>query len=131
MVNASSLALLNAGSITMKGVVTAIAVGLRKDGTFSVDPELAEEKGLSGIGCFAFLFAHGLRDDNEDCVLTQWQGRADESQIVEARKVAQVAAQDVLRRFKTSLGPQALLDEEENESMSDHDEEVDDDKMEI
>ncbi|KAI6028132.1 exosome component Rrp46 [Pisolithus marmoratus] len=56
-INACSLALVNAGSIPMRGVVCAVVVGTRKDGNqteFILDPE--DGTRLDGTFCFALLF---------------------------------------------------------------------------
>ncbi|KAF8880349.1 hypothetical protein CPB84DRAFT_1638191, partial [Gymnopilus junonius] len=60
MINASSLSLLIASSIPMRGVVCAVSVGLRDDGTLILDPSDDEasgerEGGLKAIGAFAFM----------------------------------------------------------------------------
>ncbi|KZP17086.1 ribosomal protein S5 domain 2-like protein [Athelia psychrophila] len=76
MVNASTLALLNAGSVPMQGVVCAVAVGLLSPSPPSsssssssaqspsapasvlvLDPSDAELRNLQGSGCFAFMFS--------------------------------------------------------------------------
>ncbi|KAI6004855.1 ribosomal protein S5 domain 2-type protein [Pisolithus albus] len=56
-INACSLALVNAGSVPLRGVVCSVVVGLRLDGNetqFILDPE--DEKLLDGTFCFALLF---------------------------------------------------------------------------
>ena len=57
MINASSLVLLNPGSVHTRGVVTAISIGRLSDGTLVVDPDEEEEESLGGGGCFALMFA--------------------------------------------------------------------------
>ncbi|KZP27062.1 ribosomal protein S5 domain 2-like protein [Athelia psychrophila] len=74
MVNASTLALLNAGSVPMQGVVCAVAVGLLPPSPPSsssssaqspsapasalvLDPSDVELCNLQGSGCFAFMFS--------------------------------------------------------------------------
>ncbi|KIK97051.1 hypothetical protein PAXRUDRAFT_825339 [Paxillus rubicundulus Ve08.2h10] len=56
-INACSLALVNAGSVPMRGVVCAVSVGLKRSGSrmdLVLDPEDESESG--GGGTFAFLF---------------------------------------------------------------------------
>lgn len=56
-INACSLALLNAGSIPMRGVVCAVALGRHSEGgRVKFVPNPVEERTLDGAGCFAFLF---------------------------------------------------------------------------
>ncbi|KZP03267.1 hypothetical protein FIBSPDRAFT_879597 [Athelia psychrophila] len=74
MINASTLALLNAGSVPMQGVVCAVAVGLLPPSPPSsssssaqspsapasalvLDPSDVELCNLQGSGCFAFMFS--------------------------------------------------------------------------
>ena len=65
MINASSLVLLNPGSVHTRGVVTAISIGRLSDGTLVVDPDEEEEESLGGGGCFALMFAILLKLWNE------------------------------------------------------------------
>ena len=140
MINASSLALLNSGSIYMRGVVTAVAIGRLPDGTLVVDPDEEEEESLGGGGCFAFMFAGGVDNDgktNSDCLLSAWKsmsGAYDESELFSARELARVAALDVYLAMKKSIDvlgsrvhntPAQTLDEMMVEDDSD------DDRMEI
>jgi exosome complex component RRP46 len=55
MINASTLALLDAGSIQMCGVVCAVAVGVDSSGSILLDPTDSEIPYLGAGGCFAFL----------------------------------------------------------------------------
>ncbi|KAK2460358.1 hypothetical protein APHAL10511_007747 [Amanita phalloides] len=60
LVNASTLALLNAGSIPMRGIVAAVSVGMSSStGELVVDPANDQLSDLAASGCFAFLFAAG------------------------------------------------------------------------
>lgn len=106
MINASSLALLNSGSIYMRGVVTSVAVGRLPDGTLVVDPDEEEEESLGGGGCFAFMFADGLDKTNSDCVWSGWKsmlGTYDESEFFSAREIAKAAALDVYLAMKKNI----------------------------
>lgn len=65
LINATAAALLNTGSIPMKGIVCAVAVGVlnepsSEDRTFVVDPSEAELPMLSASGCFAFMYSSTL-----------------------------------------------------------------------
>ncbi|KAG2363113.1 hypothetical protein BDR07DRAFT_1194889, partial [Suillus spraguei] len=56
-INACTLALINAGSIAMRGVVCAVSVGrVKKGSVVSVEVDIADDAVLEGGGCFAFLF---------------------------------------------------------------------------
>ncbi|KAJ7051760.1 exosome component Rrp46 [Mycena amicta] len=70
-INASTLALLNAGSVPMRGVVCAVAVGRTNTGALLVDPSEDEESSLDASGCFAFAFGRGAADTR--CVWTNWR----------------------------------------------------------
>ena len=106
MINASCLALLNSGSIHMRGVVTAVAIGRLPDGTLVVDPDEEEEESLGGGGCFAFMFADGLDKSNLDCLWSGWKsmsGTYDESEFFSARELAKAAALNVYLAMKKSI----------------------------
>ena len=124
MINASSLALLDSGSVYMRGVVCAVAVGRLKDGTLVVDPDEEEEvvvEGCGGGGCFAFMFSGAAaaaadnHDNNNkppkssDCVWSGWNSSKssassyDEGDFFKARELARVAAVDVYFAMKKSL----------------------------
>ena len=103
MINASCLALLNSGSIFMRGVVTAVAIGRLADGTLVVDPDEEEEESLGGGGCFAFMFAD---ETNSDCVWSGWKsmsGTYDESELFSARELAKATALNVYLAMKKSI----------------------------
>jgi exosome complex component RRP46 len=116
MINASSLALLNSGSVFMRGVVAAVAIGRLPDGTLVVDPDEEDEKSLGSGGCFAFMFANGLDDDKKtnysDCVWSSWKSRLgttttydEKSELLffNAREMAKAAALDVYLAMKKSI----------------------------
>jgi exosome complex component RRP46 len=136
MINASCLALLNSGSIYMRGVVTAVAIGRLPDGTLVVDPDEEEEESLGGGGCFAFMFADGVNNDhktNSDCVWSAWKsmsGAYDERELFGARELARVTALNVYLAMKKSIDvlasrvyntPAQTLDEMMVEDDSDED----------
>ncbi|KAG6910399.1 hypothetical protein DXG01_010754 [Tephrocybe rancida] len=142
VVNASSLALLNAGSVPMRGVVCAVAVGRRKGdgGALVVDPD--EGHGvLDAEGCFAFMFTRDGSDTQAQCVWTNWkQGSGDESVLSAARELAGRAADDVYAAIHTSVEgigqaePTIVLSKARSEETAMEaivDNEESDDKMEI
>ncbi|KAF8194364.1 ribosomal protein S5 domain 2-type protein [Mycena galopus ATCC 62051] len=91
MINASTIALLNAVSIPMKGVVCAVAIGRIKS-TLVVDPGEEEETALDASGCFAFAFGNGI--DDARCVWTNWRSSRsfDEAELAQCKLLASVAA---------------------------------------
>ncbi|KDQ54217.1 hypothetical protein JAAARDRAFT_135749 [Jaapia argillacea MUCL 33604] len=127
IINASTLALLNAGSIPMRGVVCAVAVGrFRLSPTRTsraiptggnslvliVDPSESEASSLEGGGCFAFLFGAGFGDYDSslgipgcEVVWTNWHSTTpfNEDELARARELARVGAKDVWRAIKDSV----------------------------
>ena len=129
MINASSLALLNSGSVHMRGVVVAISIGRLSNGTLVVDPDEEEEEeeeeslggGGGGGGCFAFMFTgHPFSNNNDDddpttttttthpsdCVWSNWKsisGVHDQNEFFSARELARTTAFDVYRTMKKSI----------------------------
>ncbi|KAG6873129.1 hypothetical protein C0995_002503 [Termitomyces sp. Mi166 len=104
VVNASTLALLNAGSIPMRGVTCAVAVGRRKDtGALVVDPDEGDGV-LDADGCFAFMFTRNGQDVQARCVWTNWkQSAGGESVLSEARELASRAAGNVYDAIHASV----------------------------
>jgi exosome complex component RRP46 len=105
-VNAGMLALMNAGSVPLKGVICAVALGRRlDDGVLVVDPG-EDERDLSACGCFAFLFSSlgGGESLVGKCVWTNWRvigkGTFDERLLVDARQLARGAAGEVYLAMK-------------------------------
>ncbi|KAF7357377.1 Exosome component Rrp46 [Mycena sanguinolenta] len=94
MINASTIALLNAGSIPMKGVVCAVAIGRIKS-TLVVDPNEEEEIALDASGCFAFAFGNGV--DDARCVWTNWKSLQsfDQAELTQCKLLASAAAKSV------------------------------------
>ena len=112
MINASTLALLNAGSVPMRGTVCAIAVGKVQGGELLVDPEEDRTGELVQGGCFAFMVADGAGfDSNSTSVWTNWRtlkgGTFNEAEITEAREVARDAVKRVYTAMKSSFLPGA------------------------
>jgi exosome complex component RRP46 len=154
-INVSSLALLNAGSVPMRGVTCAVAVGrLRSKSvsspTFSliVDPSEDELSSLDGGGCFAFLFATGLLSSPSDselhgvaetpnceAVWSDWHVSSspfDENELVGARGLARIAAGQVWSSMKESVKQMGTQSEWKSGAHRDNLRvAVDDEKMEI
>ncbi|KAG5349561.1 hypothetical protein C0989_003115 [Termitomyces sp. Mn162] len=137
VVNASTLALLNAGSIPMRGVICAVAVGRRKDtGAMVVDPDQGDGI-LDADGCFAFMFTRHDKDVQAGCVWTNWkQSTGDENVLSEARELAGRAARDVYTAIHASVEsmgnaePTIVFPVRKKDAIVEHDDN-DDDKMEI
>lgn len=121
MINATTLALLNAGSIPMKGVICAVCIGKTSD-SYLVDPSDAELRTLETSGSFAFLFTDGTVN-SAICVWTNWRSASttgfDESEISRARAVAAAAAQEVWCQIRSAIGgtgqSQAAVEEDDAE----------------
>lgn len=147
LVNAMAAALINAGSIPMRGVVCAVAVGRVKgeaDGELILDPEEVELPQLAGSGCFAFLFSSSLSgsgDTSADvppCSLL-WTNYTtavpfDVSELGRVKELAQKGARQVWLSLKQSLGSRTTSITVKSVSNSEpfsQDMEVDDEKVEI
>lgn len=108
-VNAGMLALMNAGSVPLTGVVCAVAVGRQSDGVLLLDPGEDEEGDLSATGCFAFIFSSfwGPEGAVGRCVWTNWRaigkGRFDGQVLREAREIARRAAGEVYTEMKNVI----------------------------
>ncbi|KAJ7626532.1 exosome component Rrp46 [Mycena polygramma] len=94
MINASTIALLNAGSIPMKGVVCAVAIGRIKS-VLAVDPAEEEEASLDASGCFSFAFGNGI--DDARCVWTNWKSSRsfNDAELAQCKLLAFTAARSV------------------------------------
>ncbi|KAF8638318.1 hypothetical protein AX17_002338 [Amanita inopinata Kibby_2008] len=106
LINASTLALINAGSIPMRGTVVAVSVGLSAStGQLIIDPDEEQQLELTAAGCFAFLFA----DDDIHCVWTSWKDVAKSARpvkdgdISQARQLACAAARNIKDEMKAQL----------------------------
>ncbi|KAL0953073.1 hypothetical protein HGRIS_007273 [Hohenbuehelia grisea] len=149
MINSSTLALLNAGSIPMRGVVCAASVARLSSSSIVVDPSSEEASEAQAIGCFAFLFSADISDTPNDsdctCVWSSWSPRSgntvDESDVMQARDVAKGAARRiraVIRDhvptmdagYRKPIKAKRQVEEENDESMEAGSED-DEDKMEI
>jgi exosome complex component RRP46 len=109
MINASMLALMNAGSIPMRGVVCAVPIG--RTGTNSsagpilvLDPSDDEFPSLKGGGCFAFLFGAG-QEGGSEVVWSNWKSTApfDEQDLIRTRDLARGGAEKVWKEMKEGV----------------------------
>lgn len=116
LVNASSAALINTGSVPMRGIVCAVAVGRKASesgGTeLLLDPSEAELPRLLGGGCFAFFFSAVLSSapasDTPPCSLL-WTNYTtntpfDEAELERARDLAEAGVREVWKALKESVG---------------------------
>ena len=155
-INAASLALLNAGSVPMTGVVCATAVTClhpaTEDATSALvlDPSEAECHTGTASGCFAYLFTTETNESQESpaipgarLVWTNWRannGIFDEEELTRARGLGLAGAESVWRAIKQSvpqmdglppLPPSGLLPAEVDDDIKASDGESDDAKIEI
>ncbi|KJA14799.1 hypothetical protein HYPSUDRAFT_149958 [Hypholoma sublateritium FD-334 SS-4] len=108
MINASTLAFLQAGSVLMQGVVAAVAVGRLSNGTLVVDPSEEEAETLLGGGSFAFLFSdqNAERGSRVDCVWSNWKvtdGGYLPNEFFQARELAKAGATQVYNSIRKSV----------------------------
>ncbi|KAF8632185.1 hypothetical protein AX15_001953 [Amanita polypyramis BW_CC] len=145
LVNASTLALLSAGSVPMRGTVIAAPVGLSSTGELILGPVEDQLSDLIASGCFAFLFA----DEDAQCVWTSWKivptsntGGVGEDIITQARDLARTEARGIRDEIKhqiinmgkkeqTRIPSAPIKRENVPEDNAMQTEEDDDDKMEI
>ena len=155
LVNAATAALLNAGSVPMRGVVCAVAVGRMADedkaegAGLVLDPEESELPRLAGGGCFAFMFSSTLASEDArgdsvpPCSLlwTNYTTAApfDVGELAHARRMAEKGAKEVwaaMRESVASMGSSKVFVKREikNEQVSQSlsgGMDVDDDTVEI
>ncbi|KAF9233801.1 ribosomal protein S5 domain 2-type protein [Melanogaster broomeanus] len=117
-INACSLALVNAGSVPMRGVACAVSVGRRRSGSQTelvLDPE--DESELLGGGCFAFLFGVDELPAESDIPPSKmiWTNYCagvgasfSSAQLAQAEELASKGAAEVWIKMKESL-QQSLL----------------------
>jgi exosome complex component RRP46 len=134
-INACSLALINAGSITMRGVVCAVPVGrVKKGNVVTLEAGPSDDAVLEGGGCFAFLFGFALSGPKiwsappcED-IWSTYRVRPgssfDEVELLRAKEVARDGAARVWQCMKDSICRQHMPGEMRSP-------EDDDAKMEI
>ena len=147
LVNACSAALINAGSVPMKGVVCAVAVGRLPDGAGAhamvLDPSEAELPSLVGGGCFVFMFSSVLPHPKKTADVPQaallWtnytatSGTIEDSEFAEAQELALEGAERIWRTFKDSISHHGEHEAEDikAEKSRQSSPEVDDAEMEI
>jgi exosome complex component RRP46 len=119
-INASSLALLNAGSIPMTSVVCAVAIARLRSATeeddasaLVLDPSEAESLETASCGCFAFSFATEISGGQQSqdspagrMVWTNWHakdGLFDEGEFARARALGLAGAEIVWKSVKLSV----------------------------
>ena len=124
IINASTVALINTGSVPMRGTICAVAVArlhtmsMPSVGYLVLDPSDTETATATASGCFAFLFAHGLgapgnghpteQPDKISCesVWTTWHangGSFTEDELVRAQELAKAGAERVRQAMKDSV----------------------------
>ena len=154
MINASTLALLNASSVPLKGVVCAAAVGRATDSNGSVlvvDPSNDEQKDLDGAGVFAFLILGGWasaisnsaaqedddKDVNAELVWSSWSAMPFDEEADRAQALAKIAALRVRAHMREAIarvvhGQKSAGEGDKFKQKSERDAgALDDDKMEI
>lgn len=150
LINATSAAFINAGSVPMRGVVCAVAVGRlvseKKPSscTLVLDPSEAELAALAGGGCFAFFLSSTLSvspsESEPPAASLLWRnyaasnGSFDEAELELAQQLAERGAQRIWHIMKTSLDPSAQIKAEvrlDQGSKNAEETEIDDDRMEI
>lgn len=156
-INASTLALLNAGSIPMTSVVCAAAVSWHRPteeeaSTLILDPSEAESRDGLGCGCFAFSFTTEISGSLQlstspgaRLVWTNWHAKGGvfgQGELARAQALGLAGAETVWRTIKQSvpqmdglpfllpLGqPESVAEDDDDIKVSDQ--ESDDAKMEI
>jgi exosome complex component RRP46 len=121
IINASTAAVLNTGSVPMRGVVCAVSVGrLHTTSMPSVaylvlDPSDSELASATASGCFAFIFAYGLESPERsnsagypkmscELVWSNWRaGAFGEEELIRAQELAKVGAERVWLAMKESI----------------------------
>ena len=141
LINASTLALLNAGSFPMRGVVCAVGIGrVRTSSELVVDPSSDELVLLDGGGTFAFLIAYDSSRSSqnsphlltEELVWSNWTAYPfGESELVRAQDVARKAVKEVWRCMKEAVGDPEGRSSRHAAEFENVKNVVDDDEMEI
>jgi exosome complex component RRP46 len=134
MINASTLAFLNASSVPMRAAVAAVAVSRTCQGALVVDPSDEELEESKGLGCFAFTFGGGIdsSESNSECVWANWRSMSgnNNEELLEAQKLAKKGAEEVFKLMKQMFSRKQLVDvgmkkaEDEDKDKSDEDEMV-------
>jgi exosome complex component RRP46 len=117
LINAGSLAFLQAASVPLVGSIVAVAVGLKQGSQgkeLILDPEDTEVPDLVGGGVFTFLFSRshdGLNStnlkesENKDAlkgriVWSSWDGVFDTKEYSRAEELARTAGAEILLSFR-------------------------------
>ncbi|THG96802.1 hypothetical protein EW145_g7715 [Phellinidium pouzarii] len=110
LINASSLALLNAASVPMRGVVCAAAVGrLQNSGALLADPAEEERSALDGGGAFAFLVSGAkaggdVPQPRAELVWSSWSAAPFyEDELARATELARVGAVRVWEHMREGI----------------------------
>ncbi|KAG8694226.1 exosome non-catalytic core subunit rrp46 [Ceratobasidium sp. 395] len=98
-VNAASLALLDAASTPMRGVVCAVAVGINEAGEPVLDPADGE---CIRAGCFAFYFS-GVDAPVGEIVWADWKGATSKDEYERAVDMARTGAKQVLAQIRAEM----------------------------
>lgn len=140
VINAASLALLNASSFPLRGVVCAAGVGrLRSSSDLLLDPSEEETAALNGGGTFAFLIFGSKQESTRapDLVWSNWNAAPfREDELVRATALAQAGAQKVWEHIKDAVahetfGTPFTSDQARKKEKPIASEELSDAKMEI
>ena len=136
-INAASLALMNA-SVSMKGVVCAVAVARASSEQPILNPTTDQLAGSTASGCFAFIFTAAESPNNRldvSEVWSNWQSSLgfDVAEMVVARDLALQGARHVWELMKESVGSVGArtLDIETGVADRQPEDGGDEDKMEI
>lgn len=110
LINAGSLAFLQASSIPLTGVIIAVSIGVKEENgsrNLLVDPEESETSSLVGCGVFAFLFfqsrqrqSNGERGIEGKVVWSQWNGDLEMTEVSRAEKLARQKGLEILQLFR-------------------------------
>jgi len=118
-INACTLALINAGSIAMRGVVCAVPVGrVRKGSLVSMEVDPPDDAVLEGEGCLAFLFRFSLSEPKigtaPPCenIWSSYRARPgtsfEEVDLLRAKEVARDGAAKVWQSMKDNFNKQNM-----------------------
>jgi exosome complex component RRP46 len=121
LINAGSLAFLQASSIPLIGIVVAVSLGVKRVGKnriLIVDPEDEEIPDLVGGGVFAFVFSqsHTMNQDQHEkmmhgrLVWSSWDGIFDVAEVAKAEALARQKCLEIVLLFRQILSGEELVD---------------------
>jgi exosome complex component RRP46 len=121
LINAGSLAFLQASSIPLIGIVVAVSLGVKRVGNnriLIVDPEDEEIPDLVGGGVFAFVFSqsHRMSQDRHENVMhgrlvwSSWDGIFDIAEVAKAEALARQKCLEIVLLFRQILSGEELVD---------------------